>query len=71
MDEKQKVKIDASGRTVTAYIQREHQGWFWATTSQQNADTGWTLKANGEALREQYRDGERLSSLKVGTWKLA
>jgi hypothetical protein len=71
MSTKPKAVITTADSSVTVVvIQREHEGWYWATSGQQNSDKGWTLKANGEARREVYRDGERISSVRVGTWKL-
>lgn len=61
-------RVKLASRTITVTIQREHDGACWATSGEHNSDKGYTLKANGDAYRETYRNGERVSSERVGTW---
>jgi hypothetical protein len=72
---KQKAVVTRSdtGRKMTVVIQRtdDKSGDHWATKTERNHDRGYTLFANGSAVRQEWRNGELISGAKIGTWKLA
>jgi len=60
--------VDDFGKTVTVFLQRENDGDYWATTRKQNSDSGYTLFANGSAVKQTWKNGELITGYKCGTW---
>ena len=66
--------IDRNGTTRHVYLQQElHNGGYWATTRERNANSGWSLTGGGLVYRERYdaQSNECVSQKLVSgaTWK--
>lgn len=63
--------IILDGRKITVYFQQaiDDEGGYWATTTRQNSDVGYSLYGNREAYRDKYQpNGERESRSYRGSW---